>query len=265
MPKNNTDVKQRIIDAATNVFLEKGYDEARISHIARKAKVSPATIYSHFTGKKDLFDRLNIPQVQNLRPEYDRKRNQILKIALELFGEKGFSGTTIQRIAKRSGYSNAGIYQYFNSKEELFAAVMKETSFHFDMTNTGILEKDINVDIAIMHIGRAYIKMLSEPDRIAFTRTIISDSAKYPEVGNMYHKQGVGYVASCVEECLKKYLEPDELLDLDLTLAAKTYVGSLLSFAIMYKIVVGVDRHFTDEEIVRTSTTIFLNGIRKRK
>ena len=45
------------------------------------------------------------------------------------------------------------------------------------------------------------------------------------------------------------------------SLASKTYVGSLFGFAIQYKIVVGVEPQYGDEEIVDTLTKIFLHGI----
>ena len=43
-----------IIDAALKVFGEKGYYNATISEIARKAKVSEATVYEYFGSKEDL-------------------------------------------------------------------------------------------------------------------------------------------------------------------------------------------------------------------
>ena len=67
-------------------------------------------------------------------------------------------------------------------------------------------------------------------------------------------------MARCVEKVLKKYT--GNLQEgVDLYLAAKTYVGSLFGFAIQYKIVVGVEPQYEDDEIVDTLTKIFLHGI----
>ena len=71
-------------------------------------------------------------------------------------------------------------------------------------------------------------------------------------------------MARCLETVLKQYADQTRLRDgLDLYLAAKTYVGSLFGFAIQYKIVVGIQPQYTDEQIVDTLTGIFLNGILK--
>ncbi|HEY5531374.1 MAG TPA: TetR/AcrR family transcriptional regulator [Candidatus Anoxymicrobiaceae bacterium] len=52
-PKSGAKV-QAIIDAALKVFGEKGYYDATISDVARRAKVSEATIYEYFGSKEDL-------------------------------------------------------------------------------------------------------------------------------------------------------------------------------------------------------------------
>jgi TetR/AcrR family transcriptional regulator, mexJK operon transcriptional repressor len=45
----------RILKAATEAFLELGFNAASMDRIARKARVSKMTVYSHFTNKEALF------------------------------------------------------------------------------------------------------------------------------------------------------------------------------------------------------------------
>ena len=49
-----------IVDASINLTNELGLDGISISKIAKKAKVSPATIYIYFENKEDLFTKLYI-------------------------------------------------------------------------------------------------------------------------------------------------------------------------------------------------------------
>lgn len=46
--------RDRIIDAAVDVFADKGYRAARVSDIARRAGVADGTIYLYFKNKEDL-------------------------------------------------------------------------------------------------------------------------------------------------------------------------------------------------------------------
>ena len=50
------DVKSRILDAAQQVFLKRGYQSASVDEIAEMAPVSKPTIYAHFDGKEALFE-----------------------------------------------------------------------------------------------------------------------------------------------------------------------------------------------------------------
>jgi len=56
-PKHRAgDVKERILDAAQRVFLERGFQGASIDEIAELAPASKPTIYAHFPGKEALFN-----------------------------------------------------------------------------------------------------------------------------------------------------------------------------------------------------------------
>lgn len=52
------------------------------------------------------------------------RRDQITAAAKEVFARKGFHATTISDIAKEAGLAYGSIYWYFDSKDELFHALM---------------------------------------------------------------------------------------------------------------------------------------------
>ena len=53
-PRTTADKHDRILDAAIDVFAEKGFHHARISDIAAKAEVADGTIYLYFRNKDDV-------------------------------------------------------------------------------------------------------------------------------------------------------------------------------------------------------------------
>jgi len=52
-----------------------------------------------------------------------QRRRDIIDTAEELFDKKGYAGTTIDEVARRTELSKGTIYLYFKSKDELFLAV----------------------------------------------------------------------------------------------------------------------------------------------
>lgn len=61
----------------------------------------------------------------NSRSTGERRRQQILTVATELFAEHGFKGTTTRHIAERAGVNEAIIFRHFPTKEDLYWAVIE--------------------------------------------------------------------------------------------------------------------------------------------
>ncbi|UBM60355.1 TetR/AcrR family transcriptional regulator [Marinilongibacter aquaticus] len=53
-------------------------------------------------------------------------RSKIIETALKLFGNNGFASTSIATIAQEAGISKGLMYNYFESKEQLLEAIIKD-------------------------------------------------------------------------------------------------------------------------------------------
>ncbi|WP_044172995.1 TetR/AcrR family transcriptional regulator [Flectobacillus major] len=53
--REKMELRQRILEAAKEIFIEEGFEKASIRAIADKIEYSPATIYLHFKDKDELF------------------------------------------------------------------------------------------------------------------------------------------------------------------------------------------------------------------
>ena len=56
-------VRRRLLDAALEVFAERGFDTAKLDQIAAAASLSKDAIYSNFASKDDLFYAMMAEQV----------------------------------------------------------------------------------------------------------------------------------------------------------------------------------------------------------
>ncbi|MBU0516347.1 MAG: TetR/AcrR family transcriptional regulator [Proteobacteria bacterium] len=79
-PKPRPATRDKILTAATTLFARQGYNHTTISQIAKKAKVSEASIYEYFSGKEEVL--LEIP-VRGIRENY------LPRVEQSLFGIKG--------------------------------------------------------------------------------------------------------------------------------------------------------------------------------
>lgn len=62
----------------------------------------------------------------NRAEKREANRERILRAARKVFGRRGFHGATIEEIADESGLSNGAIYYNFESKGDLFFALLDE-------------------------------------------------------------------------------------------------------------------------------------------
>jgi AcrR family transcriptional regulator len=60
---------KQIQDAAEDIFIRKGFYSATVEDIAKKAELSPATIYLYFKNKDELYGSLNLITLQYLYDE----------------------------------------------------------------------------------------------------------------------------------------------------------------------------------------------------
>ncbi len=83
----------RLLDAATRVFMEKGFDATSMGEIAKQAHASTETFYRHFPTKEGLFEKVLLRRTESLRGELNSvlQSEDVPEKALTAFGELGLS------------------------------------------------------------------------------------------------------------------------------------------------------------------------------
>ncbi|WYP28038.1 helix-turn-helix domain-containing protein [Alkalihalobacillus sp. FSL W8-0930] len=79
-------------------------------------------------------------------------RKMLLEAAAEVFAQLGFHGASVDKIAEFAGYSKGAVYANFNSKEELFLALLEEKMKSDVDTIHQAMEQDQSVDQFIKKI-----------------------------------------------------------------------------------------------------------------
>jgi len=64
--------------------------------------------------------------VSTTRLPADERRDQLLDVALEVFATAGFHGASMNDVAEAAGVTKPVLYQHFDSKNDLFAALLDE-------------------------------------------------------------------------------------------------------------------------------------------
>lgn len=81
--RNSKNSKQVILDAATQVFAEKGFDGSRVDEIARRAGVNKALLYYYFESKDKILEELMVGLVEEMVELKDQLTKDLGDTSLE--------------------------------------------------------------------------------------------------------------------------------------------------------------------------------------
>lgn len=70
-------------------------------------------------------------------PEPDDRRAEIIRVALQTFGERGYRGTSLAAVAARVGMTAPGLLHHFPSKTALLVEVLRERQRQMAQPDSG--------------------------------------------------------------------------------------------------------------------------------
>ena len=128
--------------------------------------------------------------VARAKPERDEKREHILKVAYAAFLSEGYAATSMSSIAARVGGSKATLYNYFSSKDELFAAVIEEKCRDAMAMFLDVDWETADCKKLLTQLGERLLRLWLKDDNIATFRLITAESARFPELGRLFYRGG---------------------------------------------------------------------------
>jgi len=121
----------------------------------------------------------------------ERRRQAILDVARELFQAQGYAATSMSEIAARLGGSKGTLYNYFRSKEELFAAFMIDTcQIGANAVFDPIMPPGPDLREALTDLGVNFLTFLLKPDTLAVHRLVVAECGRFPELGRIFYETG---------------------------------------------------------------------------
>lgn len=113
-----------------------------------------------------------------------KRRDQIIKSAIQLFKEKGFHRTTTREIAQTAGFSIGTLYEYIRQKEDILYLVCDAIYEQFYARMEKALSRRGNSKERLQYAIRAYFKLVDDmQDEMLVmyqeTKSLEKDALKY--------------------------------------------------------------------------------------
>ena len=116
-----------------------------------------------------------------------RKRQQILDGARKLFLAEGFDAASMGDIARAAGVSKGTLYVYFDSKEVLFAELVREEKIRQSNAIFALDPADRDVAAVLTRLGRAFVRFITAPKSVQAVRGVIAIAQRMPELGSDFY------------------------------------------------------------------------------
>jgi AcrR family transcriptional regulator len=141
-------------------------------------------------------------------PRWRRRKQErpgdIVAAALALFAEKGFAGAPLDEIAARAGVSKGTLYLYFETKQDLFRAVVQEVVVpNVETIRTVLLGADRGFAETLRTFLPRFAAIVTAVPVGAVAKMVIGESRNFPELAKVWHDEvilkAVGLLGELIE------------------------------------------------------------------
>ena len=160
-----------------------------------------------------------------------RHKEEILKAALNLFSSKGFHNVSMQDIAAKSEFAVGTLYNFFQSKEQLFTELLNNCAEKIYQTISPIFQSGSPEDEKIRTYIRAHGKLVE--DNIKFIKLYVSEYGTLTTVPKAATEKAEKIKAKLyaeIEETIKSGIRKNILRSVDAVTAAQSLSSTLQSF-----------------------------------
>lgn len=99
--------------------------------------------------------------------EHEKRKEEILDKALDVFVIEGYKDTTFQKIAERCGITRTILYLYFNNKKEIFSACIKRFMSKVEAEITTVATRDdLTSPDKLISIGELVVQLCGKESRL---------------------------------------------------------------------------------------------------
>ena len=198
----------------------------------------------------------------------DRKL-QILRVAVSLFSQKGFGGTTTKEIAHAAGVSEAMVFRHFATKQELYTAILDHKACSGDSMNPeemvaeALKQKDDQAVFERLALG-ALEHHEFDPE---FQRLLLHSALEGHELAEIFFEKFVRRVYELLGGYIAERQRDGAMTQIDPAIAVRAFLGMIIHHSLNNNLWDPQRRllKISNAEAAKHFADILLNGISAAK
>jgi AcrR family transcriptional regulator len=196
----------------------------------------------------------------------EERRHQIVAIAMGLFSNRGFRGTTTKEIAQAAGVSEAMVFRHFATKKELYAAILDHKACSSggkfepaEMVADAISRKD---DRGVFE-GLAFGALQHHQEDPEFQRLLLHSALEKHELAQMFFDQFVLRVYEFLGGYIRQRQQDGAFVEMDPAIVVRSFIGMVMHHSLNNNLWDPKRRllNISNESAAKHFADILLNGI----
>lgn len=200
------------------------------------------------------------------QPRYQRRKEErpqeITEAAFAAFAEKGFGATKVEEVARRAGVSKGLLYRYFETKEELFKAVIRS----FVSPKVAELEEmvrtsELSAEAFLRGPFLAFAQSLPRSPARILVRLMIAEGPKHPDLTAYYWENVIEHGLAALSVVIRRGVENGEFRHSALDEFPQLLVTPVL-FSVTWSIVFQKHQRLDTDRMIEAHIDLVLRAIR---
>ncbi len=180
---------------------------------------------------------MDAAQARN-EPRFERRKDarpgEILDAALDLFVEKGFAATRLEDVAQRAGVSKGTVYLYFDSKEDLFKAVIRSGMVRaIEEAERRVAAYPGSASDLLRELYTAWWQNIGGTKLAGIPKLMISEAQNFPELARFYYEEVIQRGSQLFARTIERGVERGEFRPVNVDYAVRALVSPLIMRAII--------------------------------
>ena len=201
------------------------------------------------------------------KPRWQRRKDErpaeLLAAALEVFIEKGFAATKLADVARRAGVTKGTVYLYFDSKEALFKAVVRETIVPVIAQGEALARAFTgSARELVERLVREYWRLVGETALAGIPKLMMAEAATFPELTRFYYDEVVTRGHRLMAGVIERGIKNGEFRPVDVMVAAKLAMSPLIHATVARRAFAScMPEAFNVQQYLDTHIDLYLHGI----
>jgi AcrR family transcriptional regulator len=167
------------------------------------------------------------------KPRWERRKDarpqELLAAAIDLFVERGFASTRLEDVARRAGVSKGTLYLYFENKEELFKAVVRNNIVPvIGDAESSVAEFDGHSAELLRSVMMGWWDRIGAHKVSCIIKLVMAEAGNFPELATFYQEEVINRGTRMISSMLERGIARGEFRPINVAQVTQVLIAPML-------------------------------------